>query len=226
MTYFESSARVPLLVHYPKLFKPFKVAETVSTIDILPTLVDLSGAKLVPYLQIDGSSLLPQLRGKRGNDTVFAEYCGEGTISPMMMIRRGPWKFIICPADPIQLYNLSSDPLELVNLAQGRKPTDENDETGVILASFYREAMEKWDFKRIEQEVRLSQRQRRFVWSALKKGRFTSWDFNPVDDAREKYIRSHVPLDDLELRARYPPVDTYGKEVRAVKIDQAGSRGQ
>ncbi len=43
-------------------------------------------------------------------------------------------------------------------------------------------------------------------------GKFTSWDFNPIDDGREKYIRSHMPLDDLELRARYPAVDENGRE--------------
>lgn len=27
-----------------------------------------------------------------------------------------------------------------------------------------------------------------------------------------RYIRSHIPLDELELRARYPPVDAQGRE--------------
>ena len=43
-------------------------------------------------------------------------------------------------------------------------------------------------------------------------GKFTSWDHNPIDDGREKYIRSHMPLDDLELRARFPQVDDFGRE--------------
>ena len=29
-----------------------------------------------------------------------------------------------------------------------------------------------------------------------------------------RYIRSNVPLDELELRARYPPVDAWGNEKR------------
>ena len=29
-----------------------------------------------------------------------------------------------------------------------------------------------------------------------------------------RYIRSNVPLDELELRARYPPVDAMGREKR------------
>lgn len=28
------------------------------------------------------------------------------------------------------------------------------------------------------------------------------------------YIRSNVPLDELELRARYPPVDATGRETK------------
>ena len=28
----------------------------------------------------------------------------------------------------------------------------------------------------------------------------------------DRYIRSHMPLDELELRARYPPVNEFGKE--------------
>lgn len=47
-----------------------------------------------------------------------------------------------------------------------------------------------------------------------------------------RYIRSQIPLDDLERRARYPPVDKYGREVdrattgHRVLYDQAGSHGQ
>ncbi len=29
-----------------------------------------------------------------------------------------------------------------------------------------------------------------------------------------RYIRSNVPLDELEIRARYPPVDDMGREKR------------
>ena len=88
----------------------------------------------------------------------------------------------------------------------------------------------------ITDSVLVSQRQRRLVWVALKSGKFTSWDHNPQDDGREKYIRSHMHLDDLELRARYPPVDSQGRDMSAVMQDgsrfggvighQAGAHGQ
>jgi hypothetical protein len=218
MSYFEASARVPLLVHYPKQFAPRRVSENVSTLDILPTLVDLASTKLLPYLPIDGRSLYPLLIGLSGNDTVFAEYAGEGTIAPMMMIRRGQWKYIVCPADAPQLYNLAKDPAEIVNLARVPKNEEpaQDPETLRILEAFTQEALAKWNFNKLSEDILQSQRQRRFVWGALKQGKYTSWDFNPEDDGREKYIRSHLPLDELELKARYPAVDEFGRESKKI----------
>lgn len=214
MSFFEASARVPLLVHYPAKFAPRHVSQNVSTLDLLPTLVDLVGSQLIPGLPMDGVSLYPHLVGETGHDTVFGEYCGEGTIAPVMMIRRGDWKYITCPADPDQLFNLRTDPLERVNLATAPDPTNDS---AAVLEAFRTEALAKWDFAAIAQSALDSQRRRRFVWKALKMGKFTSWDHDPVDDGREKYIRSHMPLDDLELRARFPAVDEFGREFSATK---------
>ncbi|AEO70160.1 a70701d7-ad6b-4561-82ad-de7512ce08b6 [Thermothielavioides terrestris] len=228
MNYFESSARVPLLVSYPARFTPHRVSSNVSTLDILPTMCDLVGTKPAPYLPMDGVSLLPHLEGRsgEGHDEVFAEYTGEGTVSPLMMIRRGKWKYITCPADGSQLYDMEADPLELDDLVKsGAAARDEKIKR--VFDAFEQEAREKWDFEDITRQVLLSQRKRRLVWSALTKGRFTSWDFNPEDDGREKYIRSHIPLDDLERRARFPPVDEFGRETgAAIVADQAGSHGE
>ncbi|KAH6974854.1 alkaline-phosphatase-like protein [Ilyonectria destructans] len=120
MSHFESSVRVPMLVNYPKRFKPHRVTQSVSTLD-LPTICDLIGTKPAPYLPMDGISMLPHLEGREGHDKVSAEYTGEGTVRPMMMIRRGPWKYITCPADEPQLYNLERDPKELDNLSRFKK---------------------------------------------------------------------------------------------------------
>lgn len=129
----------------------------------------------------DGISLLPHLKGEKGHDTVLAEYLGEGTISPLMMIRRGPWKYITCPTDPPQFFNLEQDPHELVNLAQfveggKRKLTAEEEEA---YYKFVAEGKGLWDFDTITKNVLESQRKRRFVWSTLTQGRFDAWDFDP-----------------------------------------------
>ena len=195
------------MISYPKRFAPDYVKEHVSTLDILPTLVDLVGGKLDERLPIDGRSLVPQLDGERGVDTVFGEYMGEGTVAPLMMIRRGPWKFVCCPTDPTQLFNLDYDPKELINLATNVDPMVRQ-----VHDAFVKEAEERWDFKNIHASVLNSQRSRRLCWDALQQGRFTSWDYQPKHDVRDQYIRSTVPLDELEIRARYPPVDAWGRE--------------
>jgi choline-sulfatase len=121
MTWFENSARVPMLFHAPKKFAPKRVSENVSTMDLLPTFAGLVGASLVPGLPLDGVSLVPYLTGEDGprTDTVYGEYMGEGTQAPLVMIRRGRWKFIYSTIDPPMLYDLVSDPEEKVNLVAG-----------------------------------------------------------------------------------------------------------
>ncbi|KAK4982723.1 hypothetical protein LTR66_009131 [Elasticomyces elasticus] len=222
MSYFESSVRVPLLVSWPRHYRAHRVPQNVSTLDILPTLVDLVSAKLVPELPLDGKSLLPHLLGlDGGHDTVFAEYMGEGTVAPLMMIRRGPWKYITCPADPPQLYNLCADPKELRNLAT-TSPDDDTTTAAAVFRAFEAEARAKWDFERITADVLACQRRRRLVWSALTQGRFEAWDYRVPDASQDRYIRSQATLDALELRARFPAVDGRGGE-RGVGKDGAGN---
>jgi choline-sulfatase len=211
MSYFENSVRVPMLISHPKQFKPHRVSQSVSTLDLMPTLVELIGSQLVPGLPMDGISLMPHLYGAgNGHDNVFAEYMGEGTVAPLMMIRRGEWKYVTCPVDPPQLFNLAKDPKELTNLATSTDP-----EIKAVFDAFEKEAHAKWDFKKITDDVLVCQRQRRFVWSALTKGRFESWDWkgDVRDDGRLKFIRSQTPLDDLERKARYPVHSTVPTKV-------------
>lgn len=189
MSYFESSARVPMLVNYPKWFTPHRVSQNVSTLDLLPTICDLVGTKPASFLPMDGISMMPHLQGKEGHDTVIAEYTGEGTVRPIMMIRRGDWKYIICPADDSQLFNLKRDPKELDNLARFKKiapRTPEEQEAKEMFEQFEAEAHARWNFDEITEKVLTSQRARRLVWDALKEGDFTSWDFDPSDDGRQK----------------------------------------
>lgn len=187
MSWFEGSARVPLLVSYPQRFTPKTIPQNVSAMDILPTLVDLVGGSIDSRLPLDGTSLLPYLESSDGihtiDDTVFGEYAGEGTIAPLMMIRRGPWKFVTCPVDPPQLFNLDTDPKELQNLANSQVP-----EVQAVFESFVQEANERWDFRSIHDAVLRSQRSRRICWDALTRGRYESWDYQPKEEARDKYV--------------------------------------
>jgi choline-sulfatase len=193
MSFFEKSARVPLIVNWPARFKPARVAAAASLLDVTPTLVDLAGGGAV---ESDGRSLKPWLEGAGAPDETVGEYLAEGAVAPIVMIRRGPWKFIHSPADPDQLYNLADDPEERTNLA-GRPEAD----------AFRAEVARRWDLPKLDAEVRASQRRRRLVDEALTKGEPKSWDFQPFKDASKSYVRNTIPLDDLEAMARFPRVE-------------------
>ncbi|KAK5175195.1 uncharacterized protein LTR77_000332 [Saxophila tyrrhenica] len=217
MSYYESSVRVPMLFSYPKQWTPRHVSESVSTLDIMPTLVDIVGTRLIPSLPVDGASIAPFLNGGKAHDNVFAEYMGEGTCAPYMMIRRGPWKYITCPADPDLFYNLATDPDELNNLTKSEDP-----EIKKTYEAFVAESKAKWNMEAITKDVITRQRARRFCFSALKQGHWTSWDYEVPESSKDKYIRSHMDLDDLERRARYPIVDAHGQVKTLGKIGKEG----
>jgi choline-sulfatase len=201
MNFFEGSCRIPLMISVPDRFTPRRASESVSLVDLLPTLVELTSAgKAMDYATpLDGHSLLPHCLGVAGHDGVIGEYTAEGAVAPVVMIRRGPYKFIHCPADPDQLFDLTQDPGERVNLAGDAGHAEQ-------VAEFRAEVARRWDLDRLQDEILASQKRRHFVADALKQGTHRSWDHQPVRDAAKLYVRSHMPLDDIEARARFPAV--------------------
>ena len=197
MHWFEMSARVPLLIHAPKRFAAARVSANVSTCDLLPTLVELAGGGVEPALHLDGRSLVGHLQGQGGHDEVIGEYMAEGTVGPLMMIRRGPYKFVYSEDDPCLLYDLSRDPHERENLTGSQ-------DHQALLQAFVDQARQRWDIPALRQQVLASQRRRRLVAEALSIGKLKSWDHQPWVDASQQYMRNHIDLDDLERKARYP----------------------
>ena len=65
MSFYEGSARVPLVVSAPGRFAPSRVASPVSTMDLLPTLVGIAGGDdAVAAADLDAESLMPLLTGE------------------------------------------------------------------------------------------------------------------------------------------------------------------
>lgn len=199
MHFFEGAARIPLIVHAPARYAPAEIDASVSLVDLLPTLLDMAGLTPEPAAKLAGRSLLPHLKEGSGHDEVIGEYMGEGTIAPLVMIRRGPWKFIHSPVDPDLLYNLADDPDELQNCAAD--PANQP-----LIAEFHAEVSRRWDFDAITRDVLASQRCRRLVGAANAIGALTSWDHQPKRDAAQEYVRAHMDLEDLEAMARFPRV--------------------
>ena len=183
MTFFEDSARVPLVVHAPARFRPGRVRANVSLLDLLPTLVELGGGRLEPDGSVAGASLLPLLHGESPPPRpVVAEYLAEGTHAPCVMIRDESLKYVRCPGDPELLFNLAADPLELENLADGQ-------EHAAALARLRAYADERWDLEQLAREVSASQRRRLFVSEALRQGAQSPWDYGPSDGSAARYVR-------------------------------------
>ena len=197
MTFFEGSARVPLMICAPGL-TPGVIGHPVSTLDVMPTLCDLAGVApddIRPWT--DGTSLLPLATGQGGRRAVPMEYAAEASETPMVGLRKGRWKLILCPLDPDLLFDLEADPQELHNLA----PLAEHAAT---LAELKDEARALWDLDRFDADVRASQARRLIVYQALRNGAYYPWDFQPLQKASERYMRNHMDLNVLETNQRFP----------------------
>lgn len=194
MGFFEPSARVPLMIAAPKM-QPGLVEEPVSTIDVLPTLCDLAGIcmkEIEPWT--DGRSLA---HGAADRGPVAMEYAAEGSVTPMIALRDGDWKYIACKSDPDMLYNIKNDPEERVNLAVGRLHNGQ-------LVAMREMAAKRWNLDAYDAQVRESQARRQIVYEALRSGAYYPWDHQPLMKASERYMRNHMDLNLLEDAKRFP----------------------
>jgi choline-sulfatase len=197
MSFFEGSARVPVMIAGPGIEAGTHRAP-VSIVDLTATFCDLAGvpaADVAPWT--DGESLMPVVAGRARTSPVLMEYAAEGSYAPLVAIREGDWKYVRCTLDPEQLFNLANDPEELANLANEKAHA-------ATLAKFRRQADARWDLARFDAEVRESQAQRWVVYEALRKGAYHPWDFQPLQQASDRFMRNHMNLDTLEGSKRFP----------------------
>jgi choline-sulfatase len=201
MSFFEPACRIPLIVFAPGRFAPRRVATAASLVDLLPTLVEIGAGGADPEYPVapDGRSLLPALGGDAAPSEVIGEYLGEAAVAPLVMIRRDRYKFVHSPVDPDQLYDVVADPDERDNLAD--RPAHAS-----RIAQYRAEIDRRWSLTDVHAAVLASQRQRHFVYGALRQGRYVPWDHQPFRDASRSYIRNDQELNDLESMARFPRV--------------------
>jgi arylsulfatase A len=113
---YEGGIRVPMIASWPGVIPSGSVSSHPwAHWDMMPTLGEISGAD-VPA-GIDGVSMARALRGtaQPAHDFLYWEFHERGF---QQAVRMGPWKAIRLKKDaPLELYNLSSDPVEQHDVA-------------------------------------------------------------------------------------------------------------
>ena len=121
-TLYDEIIRVPLIVSAPGRAAPCVVDTQVSSVDVVPTLLQLAG---LPGVDCDGVSLLARAAGEADGEPVFSFTTDRGSLS-QAAIRQPPWKLIRHlgeAEDRDEAYRLDLDPGELESRA-GEAPVD------------------------------------------------------------------------------------------------------
>jgi choline-sulfatase len=185
-TFFEWSARVPLMVAAPGM-APGRCAAHVSLVDLLPTFLDFAGGsgRVDIADPLHGRSLVPLMTGEEdgAERVVISEYSSEGVCAASRMVRQGRYKYVITRGLAPMLFDLEADPNELHDLAG-------TPALASIEAELRSRATEDWDPERVHAEILTSQKRRRFLAEvAAKSGRYPNWAFQPYVDESRRYIR-------------------------------------
>ncbi len=124
--FYEPAVRVPLMLRLPS-DENGRVAENVSLVDVLPTLLEVAG--LETPADLPGDSLLGIARHQANGTTaevrhhddreraVLSEYHHMGMLNAGFMLKRGDYKLCHYVGNEPQLFNVGVDPLENDDLA-------------------------------------------------------------------------------------------------------------
>jgi choline-sulfatase len=176
-TAFDASSRVPLIISGPGI-PPRRIDETVSLLDLGPTLAGLAGISPLDAPS-DGRNLAPLMRGERGEEPGQAviENYGEGLHRGVRSIVRDGHKLNVCLGTPLELFDLRRDPGEWHNVAGDPRYAD-------IASGLLRRLDAASPEPRRYDELRwLSEERRLAILGAIPSGQRPSWR----DDWRREY---------------------------------------
>jgi arylsulfatase A-like enzyme len=128
-TTYEGGMRVPAIAWWPGKILTNQISETVVTsMDIMPTVINLADINFAKDRRLDGADILPVLTGEPGKADKIVYYYNKTTLQA---IRKGSWKvhFYILPSsapakefgkllDQPLLYNLDADPSERLDVSK------------------------------------------------------------------------------------------------------------
>ncbi len=113
---YEGGVRVPFIMSWPLELKPSVCNEPVISLDIMPTVCAMVGINLPEDRVYDGKNMLPAIKGEL-KESLHDELFWDGNQNKWA-VRQGDWKLVSPKKGVIELYNLSEDLGEIVNLAQ------------------------------------------------------------------------------------------------------------
>jgi arylsulfatase A-like enzyme len=123
---YEEVVRVPLVIRLPWA-SPARVAEAVSVVDIVPTVLDLAKAQG----DLPGRSLLELAEGVEGASRrggVLVSYGGVGKSAPARAWIDGTWKLVVHgrgDGETLKLFDLEADPAEQRDVWSDRRQEGE-----------------------------------------------------------------------------------------------------
>jgi choline-sulfatase len=199
--FYEPSTCVPMIFRCPERFKPGRVSELTSLVDLLPTFMDLAtdGKAPGPVSPMDGNSLTGLLAGGHADwdNRVISEYTGEGVNAPCRMVRRDNFKYIYTHGHPPLMYDLDADPLEVNNIAGTPDVADTEAKLAV-------EILDGWNPDWVNKRCLQSQRERLLVQKATDGVPDYAYINRAGDDTR--YVRNASAVG-IKAAARYPFVE-------------------
>ncbi|HEY7139719.1 MAG TPA: sulfatase-like hydrolase/transferase [Methylomirabilota bacterium] len=146
---YEEGIRSPFVIRYPPLARPGTTAsELVLTLDVAPTVLELAGA--TPGRHVQGRSLVPLLAGRQTGwrDSFLVEYFAESALGWLVgmtykAVRTERHKLIhwVNRDGVDELYDLESDPYEVVNVIADPRYARVHRELRVRLAGLVAEAV-------------------------------------------------------------------------------------
>lgn len=175
--FFEPALRIPLIMKLPHQ-SPTRVTTPTSLVDLLPTFMGLADVKgwQSNVEELEGHDLVQMLNTPPDLDRpVYAEYLAEATTSPLLMIRKGCYKFIYSQDDPALLFDLENDPNERTNLAQDPNYCE-------LVATFQKSVEEKWNVEALTADIITSQKRRNLIVKGYSSGKKPRWNHNEAAD--------------------------------------------
>ena len=137
----EGGIRVPLIVQWLDVIKNGGqiTHQTGHVIDLLPTVLDAAGVEYPDTYQgksiaaTDGRSFVPVFRGeeREAHDVLYWQHAKGAAV------RQGKWKLVKIKGNNWELYNLSTDPVEMNDLA--KKHPEKVEELSLLWEKWYKQ---------------------------------------------------------------------------------------